>query len=47
MIFGRPLIINQSFSQTTFIIGKSDFAHIMQFQQIKYLIFVKFKNISH
>ena len=31
-IFDRPLILNQTFSQTKFIIGKSDSAHITQFQ---------------
>ena len=30
-IFDSPLIVNQTFSQTGFIIGKSDFAHIMNF----------------
>ena len=31
-IFDSPLIVNQTFSQTEFIIGKSYFAHIMHFQ---------------
>ena len=31
-IFDSPLIVNQTFSQTEFIIDKSDFAHIMHFQ---------------
>ena len=30
-IFDGPLIVNQTFSQTEFVIGKSDFAHIMHF----------------
>ena len=31
-IFVSPLIVNQTFSETEFIIGKSGFAHIMHFQ---------------
>ena len=31
-IFGSPLIVNKFFSRAQFIIGKSDFAHIMHFQ---------------
>ena len=31
-IFDSPLIVNQAFSKIEFIIGKSDFAHIMHFQ---------------
>ena len=46
-IFDGPLILNQTFSQTEFIFGRSDFAQIMHFPQTKYLIFVKFENISH
>ena len=46
-IFDGPLILNQNFSQTEFIFGRSDFAQIMHFPQTKYLIFVKFENISH
>ena len=30
-IFDGPLIVNQTFSQTKYLIGKSDFAHIMNF----------------
>ena len=30
-IFDGPLIVNQPFSQTEYVIGKSDFAHIMHF----------------
>ena len=30
-IFDGPLIVNQTFSQTEFIIGKSNFANIMYF----------------
>ena len=30
-IFEGPLIVNQTFSQTEFIIDKSGFAHIMNF----------------
>ena len=30
-IFDGPLIVNQTFSQTEFIIGKSNFANIMHF----------------
>ena len=44
-IFNGPLIIDQTFSQTEFIIGISYFANIMNFD--KCLIFVKFENISH
>ena len=46
-IFDDPLIINQPFSQTEYIIGKSYFAHITHFHQTKCLIFVKFENIGH
>ena len=31
-IFNSPFIVNQTFSQTEFIICKSDFAHIMHFE---------------
>ena len=31
-IFDSPLILNQTFSQTEFVIGKSGFVHIMHFQ---------------
>ena len=31
-IFDNPLTVNQAFSQIEFIIGKSEFAHIMHFQ---------------
>ena len=31
IIFDGPLIVNQTFSQTKFVIGKSDIAHIMHF----------------
>ena len=31
-ILDCPFIVNQTFSQTEFVIGKSDFAHIMNFQ---------------
>ena len=31
-ILSCPLIVNKTFSQTEFIIGKSDLAHIMHFQ---------------
>ena len=41
-IFDSPLIINQTFSQTEYVIGKSDFIYIMHFQQTKYLIFLDF-----
>ena len=30
-IFDGPLIVNQTFPQTEYVIGKSDFAHIMHF----------------
>ena len=30
-MFGRPLIVNQTFTQAEFIIGISDFTHIMHF----------------
>ena len=30
-IFDGPLIVNQTFSQTEYFIGESDFAHIMNF----------------
>ena len=40
-IFDELLIVNQTFSQTEFIIGKLYFAHIMHFHQTKCLIFVK------
>ena len=46
-ILDSPLIANQTFLQTEFIIGKSDFTCIMHFQKTKCLIFVKFENISH
>ena len=46
-IFGSPLFLNQTSSQTEFIIGKLYFAHIMHFQYTIYLIFVKFENIIH
>ena len=45
--FENPFIVNQTFSQTEIIKGKSDFAYIMHFQSTKCLIFVKFENISH
>ena len=31
-IFDSPLIVNQTFSKTEFIIGQSDFAKIIHFQ---------------
>ena len=45
-IFDSPLILNQTFSQTEFVIGKSGFVHIMHFQLTKCLIFVKFKSLK-
>ena len=45
-IFNGPLILNQTFSQTEYIIGKSDFARIMHFYESKCLIFVKFFFLS-
>ena len=45
-IFDDPLIVNKTFSQTKFIIGKYDFAHIMGFQYTKRQILVKFEIIS-
>ena len=46
-IFDSPFIEKQNFSQTEFIIGISDFAHIMHFEQNKCLTFMKFENINH
>ena len=46
-MLGGPLIVKETFSRTEFIIGKSDFAHIMHFQWTKFLILVKFENINH
>ena len=44
-IFDGPLIVNQTFSQTEFVIDKSYFAHIMHFHQNICPIFVKVENI--
>ena len=30
-IFDNPLIVNQPFLETEYVLGKSDFAHIMHF----------------
>ena len=46
-IFASSFIVNQTSSQTEFIIGKSDFPHIMHFQWNKRLTFGKFENITH
>ena len=44
-IFDSPLIVNQTISQTEFVISKSGFV-FMHFQYAKCLIFAKFENIS-
>ena len=46
-MFGDPLIVNPTFTQTEFVFAKSDFVHIMHFHETKCLIVVKFKNIGH
>ena len=39
-VYDDPLIVNQTFPSTKIMIRKSDFPHIMNYYETKYLIFL-------